>query len=78
MNEQPHILMSQASDEADPARAADLRARATLVAANIERAELREQAWRNHKANLEDAERRYQAELSHIDEVYELRIGGEK
>lgn len=46
------------------------------VAANIERAELREQAWRVHKDNLEVEERRYQGELAHIDDVYKLRTGG--
>lgn len=46
------------------------------VQANIERAALREQAWAQHKSNVEHEERRYQADLDQIDRVYQLRTGG--
>jgi hypothetical protein len=45
------------------------------VSANLERVALRKQAWDDHKNRLDVEERRYQAELDHIDDVYELRMG---
>ena len=45
------------------------------AAAYDERTRLREQAWEQHKNYLEVEERRYQAELKHINDVYALRTG---
>jgi hypothetical protein len=69
------MTMEQAEkDRLDAVRVEQVR-RERWVSANIERAQLREQAWIEHKSNLEAEERRYQAELAHIDTVYELRTG---
>jgi len=69
------IMEQTEQDRLEQVRIEQVR-RDRWVGANIERVQLREQAWNTHKSNMEAEERRYQAELAQIDRVYKLRTEG--